>query len=186
MSGRRNGSFARVIGSNAAEAVPTSSGATVSIAEVSACPACPIEPRSTAKSSLRSGRLDEVPVVHERAPLGEGERAEPPAVAAVTVDDHHLAEPRAEAADDLARQLEQKLRLERDGDPEPDVVRAEPCPHRGRDDDVRAGEARRAQRHRLDEQGVGADRQVLAVLLERAHGQHADGAGPATLGRLDA
>ena len=34
--------------------------------------------------------------------------------------------------------------------------------------------AGRAQRHRLDEQGVGADGQVLAVLLERADREDAD------------
>jgi hypothetical protein len=132
----------------------------------------------------QEGRLDEIPVVHERAVLGEGERAQPATVAAVAVDDHQLAEPRAQAADDLARQLDQELRLERDGDPEPHVMRAEPGPDGGRDDRVGAGEASRAQRHRLDQHRVGADRQVLTVLLERAYGQHADGTGPAPLGRL--
>ena len=163
-----------MIGSNAGEAVPTSSGATASIAEVSAWPAWPIEPRSTGKSSRQQGGLDELPVVHVRARLRDGQRAEPAAVAAVAVDDHHLAEPGAQAADDLARQLDQELRLERDGDPEPYVVRAEPRPDGGCDDRVGARERRRAQRDRLDEQRVGADGEVLAVLLERADGEDAD------------
>ena len=72
------------------------------------------------------------------APRGRGRQ--PASVAAVAVDDHHLVEPGAQAADDLPRQLDQELRLERDGDAEPYVVRAEPRPDRGCDDRVDAGE----------------------------------------------
>ena len=101
------------------------------------------------------------------------------------VDDHHVAEPGTEAADDLARQLDQELRLERDGDPEPHVMGAEPGPDRGCDDRVGAGEPRRTQRHRLDEQGVGADGQVLPVLLERSDGEDADRTRLPALRRFD-
>ena len=44
----------------------------------------------------------------------------------------------------------------------------------------------RAHGDGLDEQGVGADREVLAVLLERADGQEADRARAAPSARLDA
>ena len=64
------------------------------------------------------------------------------------------------------------------------MVRAEPGPDGRRDDRVPAREVRRTQADRLDEQRIGADRQVLAVLLERADGQQADGAGATPLARL--
>ena len=117
-----------------------------SIAEVSACPAWPIEPRSTGKSSLRR-EARRAPSSSRRGSSSTRARAPsqprlPPWPLTITTS----REPGAQAADDLARQLDQELRLERDGDAEPHVVRAQPRPHGGRDDDVRACERRRAQR----------------------------------------
>ena len=135
------------------------------------------------KELAQEGRLDEVPVVDEATVLGEREGAEPATVAAMAVDDHDLVEPRPQAAHDRPGQLEQELRLERHGDAESHVVWAEPGPDGRRNDRVPAREVRRTQADRLDEQRIGADRQVLAVLLERADGQQADGAGATPLAR---
>ena len=65
----------------------------------------------------QDGLIDELPVVDERTLLGECERAEPAPVAAVAVDDHDLAGTTgAEQPTIERRELEQQLRLERDGD----------------------------------------------------------------------
>ena len=66
------------------------------------------------------------------------------------------------------------------------MVWAQPGPHGGGDDDIPVRQLGRAHGDGLDEQGVGADREVLAVLLERADGQEAGRAGAAPSGRLDA
>ena len=84
----------------------------------------------------QQGGLDELPVRHVRAGLRDGQGSQPASVAAVAVDDGHLTEPGAQAADDLARQLDQELRLERDGNPEPYVMGAEPGPDGGCDDQI--------------------------------------------------
>ena len=132
----------------------------------------------------QEGLLDELPVVDVRDLVVERERPEPAAVASVAVDEHDLREPRAQAADDLPGQLDQELGRERDGDSEADVVRALARPDGRRDDHVPLGKRGRAQADGLDEERVGADRQVLAVLLERADREDAHGPAAAALACL--
>ena len=131
-------------------------------------------------------RVDELPVVDDRTAVDERERLQPATVASVPVHDHDPREPGPQAGDHRAHELEQELGLERHRDAEPDVVWAQPGPHGGGDDDIPVRQLGRAHGDRLDEQGVGADREVLAVLLERADGQEAGRARAAPSGRLDA
>ena len=165
------------------DGVPTSSGAAASMADVSAWPAWPIEPRSTGKSSLEAAGRRRAPssstygTSSSTASALSRPRLPPCPLTSTTV-----AEPRAQAARRSPGSARAGARrAERHGDAEAEVVRAEARPDGRRDEHVRSRERGRAQADRLDEQRVGADRQVLAVLLERADGDEADRARAAAL-----